>query len=122
MSNKGDDEKGSLGDSLKKLISVGVGAAFLTEEAIKNMVGDIPLSKDMVSGLLQQAKNSKEDFIKSIREEVVKSLKSVDPKALLHEVLEDYDLEVKAKVKFKKKEQADAKTNGPAESSESGGS
>lgn len=115
MSSKGDDEKGSLGDSLKKLISVGVGAAFLTEEAIKNMVGDIPLSKDMVSGLLQQAKNSKEEFIKSIREEVVKSLKSIDPKALLHEVLNEYDLEVKAKVKFKRKEAADQTTNSAEE-------
>lgn len=106
MIGKGDEEKSSLTDSLKKLISVGVGAAFLTEEAIKNLVGDIPLSKDMITGLLQQAKNSKEDFIKSIREEVVSSLKSVDPKALLHEVLKDYDLEVHAKVKFNRKEKS----------------
>ena len=98
-----DKDRSSLGDSLKKLISVGVGAAFLTEEAIKNLVGDIPLSKDVISGLLQQAKTSKEDFIKSIREEVLKNLKSIDPKALLHEVLEDYDISITAKVNFEKK-------------------
>lgn len=100
---KDEKEKSSLGDSLKKLISVGVGAAFLTEEAVKNLLGDIPLSKDIVTGLLNQAKSSKEEFIKSVREEVVKHLKSVDPKALLNEVLDDYELDINAKVTFKKK-------------------
>lgn len=99
-----DKEKQSIGDSLKKLISVGVGAAFLTEEAIKNLVGDLPLSKDIISGLLQQAKSSKEEFIKSVREEVVKNLRSIDPKALVREVLEDYDIKVTANINFEKKD------------------
>lgn len=116
--DRDDKEKTSIGDSLKKLISVGVGAAFLTEEAVKNLLGDIPLSKDIVTGLLQQAKNSKEEFIKSVREEVVKHLKSVDPKALLHEVLEDYDLEIEAKVKFKRKDDDPKSTQMSAADSE----
>ena len=107
------NEKLSIGDSLKKLISVGVGAAFLTEDAIKNVLGDIPLSKDIISGLLQQAKKSKEEFLKSMREELSKQLKTVDPKALMQEVLDDYEIHVDAKINFSKKEGSSGSSKSP---------
>ncbi|GAB4015356.1 MAG: hypothetical protein Fur0010_14290 [Bdellovibrio sp.] len=97
-------EKG-LADVLKKVASIGMGAAFLTEDAIKNMVGDIPLPKDILSGLLQNAKSAKEDLANALREEFRKYLSKVDPEKLTENILENYDIEVEAKLKFKKKNQ-----------------
>ena len=103
MTKEKDSKDNILGDALKKVISLGVGAAFLTEDVIKNAVADLPLSKDMVNGVLQNAKSAKEDFVKSIREELGQHLSKVDPKALIEEIIEDYDIEVNATFKFKKK-------------------
>jgi hypothetical protein len=100
--NKRDGES-VIGDVLKKVISVGVGAAFMTEDMVKNVLGDLPLPKDIVSGLVQNAKNSKEEFVTSMREEVGGYLKKIDMKKLIVELLENYDVEVNAKVKFNKK-------------------
>ncbi|MGB0453561.1 MAG: hypothetical protein ACPGJV_07580 [Bacteriovoracaceae bacterium] len=101
MSN--DKDKASWSETLKKIVSVGASAAFLTEDAIKNMLGDTPLSKDIISGFIQNAKNSKEEFLKSVKDEIVKNLKTVDPKRLMDDVLKDYEITINAKVSFEPK-------------------
>jgi hypothetical protein len=105
MSEKKDKkEDGSISDMIKKIASIGLGGAFLTEEAIRNLLGDVPLPKDIVSGLVQNAKGAKEDFAKSLREEFRKYLSHVDTKKLTDYVLQNYDVEVKASFSFKKKD------------------
>ena len=42
MTDKKVDDK-KLGDVLKKVASLGMGAAFMTEDAIKNIVADLPM-------------------------------------------------------------------------------
>lgn len=105
MSDKKDNEakEKGLADVLKKVASIGMGAAFLTEDAIKNMVSDLPLPKDILNGLLQNAKSAKEDLANAMREEFRKYLSKVDPEKLTENILENYDIEVEAKLKFKKK-------------------
>lgn len=100
---KGDKDVG-IADVIKKVVSIGVGAAFMTEDAVKSLLSDLPLPKDMISGLIQNAKSAKEDFSQSIREELKGHLSKVDPKALVSEIIENYDIEVTAKFKFAKKE------------------
>jgi polyhydroxyalkanoate synthesis regulator phasin len=103
MTNKKDS---GLSDVIKKVVSVGVGAAFMTEESVKNMLNDLPLPKDIVSGLLQNAKATKEEFITQVRDELSQQMSKVDPKHLLEEVLDNYDVEVEAKFRFKKKDES----------------
>ena len=103
--SKGKDKDTIIGDAVKKIVSLGVGAAFLTEDVIKGVVNDLPLSKDMINGLVQNAKSAKEDFIVSVREELANHLGKVDPKVLLEEILKDHDIEVQATFKFKRKEE-----------------
>ena len=102
------DKKTNKGVSeiIGKVISVGVGAAFMTEEYVKNVVGDLPLPKEMVTGLVTNAKTVKEDLIKNVRDELHNHLSKVDPKKLVEEVLENYDVEVNATFKFKKKKKS----------------
>ncbi|ATH07756.1 hypothetical protein BIY24_07290 [Halobacteriovorax marinus] len=106
MTNKNEKES-PLGDVIKKVVSIGVGAAFMTEDTVKNLLGDLPLPKDIVSGLVQNAKSAKEDFSNSVREEIAQHLSKVDPKKLVSEVLDGYDIEVNAKFSFKKKVKED---------------
>jgi polyhydroxyalkanoate synthesis regulator phasin len=103
MTTKKDKDSG-LGDVIKKVVSIGVGAAFMTEDTVKNLLGDLPLPKDIVNGLVTNAKSAKEDFANSVREEIGQHLSKVDPKRLMEDIIQDYDIEVNAKFSFKKKE------------------
>jgi len=104
MTSKKDKES-PLSDVIKKVVSIGVGAAFMTEDTVKNLLHDLPLPKDIVNGLINNAKTAKEDFSNSVREEVSQYLSKVDPKKLIEDVMEDYDVEVTAKFSFKKKKE-----------------
>lgn len=105
-SEKGDKDIG-IGDVVKKLISIGVGAAFMTEDAVRNIVSELPIPKDIVNGLLQNAKSAKQDFLKIIGEELKGHFNKLDPKTMVKEVLENYDLDIEAKIKFKRKDSSE---------------
>lgn len=96
-----------LGDIIKKVVSVGVGAAFMTEESVKKILEDLPLPKDIITGLVQNAKGAKEDFTSGIREEIRNYLSKVDASKIATDILDRYDVEVEAKFRFTKKKDAD---------------
>ena len=93
----------SLADILKKVVSIGIGAAFLTEDALKNLLKDVPVSKDIISGILQNAKNAKNDFTQGLRDEFKKYLSHIEIEKIVGFLMENYDMEVTAKFSFKKK-------------------
>lgn len=99
-----DDKK--LSDVVKKLFSAGVSAAFMTEEGIRNMVQDLPLPKEIIQGLVQNAKLTKDEFLVSAKKEIKSYLERLDLSKELDRVLENYDIEVNAKINFKKKSDA----------------
>lgn len=101
--SKESKKESPFGDIIKKVVSVGVGAAFMTEESVKKVLEDLPLPKDIVSGLVQNAKGAKEDFTKGIREELKNYLTKVDASKIVTDILDNYDVEVEAKFKFTKK-------------------
>ncbi|EPZ50767.1 hypothetical protein ABMA79_11515 [Halobacteriovorax sp. HFRX-2_2] len=104
-SKKTDKSDGILGDTIKKVVSIGIGAAFMTEESVKKVLEDLPLPKDIVSGLVTNAKKTKEDFVVSVREELRSYLKNVDPKTIVESILEDYEVTVSFKKKENKSEE-----------------
>lgn len=103
MSEK-DTKISSIEGIIKKVVSVGVGAAFMTEESVKKILEDLPLPKEILTGLVQNAKGAKEDFTNGIREELRNYLSKVDASKIATDILDRYDVEVEAKFKFKKKE------------------
>ena len=98
----GEKREKHLGDMFHRAISVGLGAAFITEEYIRGLLGDA-LPKETVTNLLRQAKEAKGDFLALLREELKRHLGKVDLKRPLEEILREHDLEVKATLRFKKK-------------------
>ena len=103
MSDKDKDKSSPIEGIIKKVVSVGVGAAFMTEESVKKILEDLPLPKEILSGLVQNAKGAKEDFTNGIREEIRNYLAKVDASKVATDILDRYDVEVEAKFKFKKK-------------------
>lgn len=107
--NQESEEKadGLFADVVKKALSVGIGAAFMTEDVVKKYINDLPIPKDMASGLLQQAKGAKEEFLQSIQEEVRKRFDKIDPKKLVDEIVKKYDIEVNATFRFKPRDSSE---------------
>jgi len=106
MTDKSEKKESPIEGIIKKVVSVGVGAAFMTEESVKKILEDLPLPKDIISGLVQNAKGAKEDFTNGIREELRNYLSKVDASKIANDILDRYDVEVEARFKFKKKNES----------------
>lgn len=89
MSEKEKDGKNKLGDILRGVVTTGAVAASLGGEAMK--------------GFVEDAKSAKTDILASLKNEVKHYLEKIDVRKEIDRVLEDYDMEVQAKVSFKKK-------------------
>lgn len=102
-----DDASGigaKAGDLLKKAITVGLGAAFLTEESIRALVGELKLPKELVANLLQQANSTRSEFLGKFSQEVLEKIQSkIDPVELVTEVLRKNDIELTVKIKVNPK-------------------
>lgn len=94
------DKKPKFSDILGKVVSTGMSAAFMTEDAVKSIIQDLPIPKELVGGLVQNAKNSKDEFISSVKTELRERLDKVDVSAEVDRIIEKYDIEVSAKIKL----------------------
>ena len=100
------DEKekdGKLGDLFKKVLTTGVTAAFMTEEGVRAVLKDLPLPKDMVGSLVENAKTTKTEFVASVKNELKTYLDKIDLTKEIEKIAEKYDFEVKATISLKKK-------------------
>ncbi|MBC7385978.1 MAG: hypothetical protein H7301_07445 [Cryobacterium sp.] len=98
------------GDLLKKAITVGIGAAFLTEESIRAVVGEMKLPKELVANLLSQANSTRSEFLGKFSHEVLERIQSrINPVDLITEVLRKNDFELTIKIKVKPKSEDKAK-------------
>ena len=100
-----DKDKKNITDIFKKVVNTGISAAFMTEDTVKNLIQDLPLPKEMAQGLLANAKQTKEEFVGSVKNELKTYLDKIDLSKEIDRVLEKYDVEVNAKIKFNKKNQ-----------------
>lgn len=100
-----DEKDGNvkISDILKKAVSTGIGAAFMTEDAVKNIIQDLPLPKDIINGLIENAKDTKSEFVGSVKNELKNYLNKVDLTKEIDKVLQKYDFEVNARISLKPK-------------------
>jgi hypothetical protein len=97
---KSDKENKNITDIFKKVVNTGISAAFMTEDAVKNIIQDLPLPKEIANGLVQNAKHTKDEFISSVKTELKEYLDKVDLSKEVDRIIEKYDIEVNAKVKL----------------------
>lgn len=98
-----EKERKNITDILRKVVSSGVSAAFMTEDAVKDLIHGLPLPKEMINGLLANAKSSRDEFIAGVKNELKSYLDRIDVSKEVDRILDNYDIEINAKVKFKKK-------------------
>ena len=102
------DEKENLqtkaAEMMKKVLTVGVSTLFLTEDALRALVSEMKLPKELLTGLLSGANKTKNEFLQSLSQEIMSRVKDkIDPSALVQEILAKNEIEFSIKVSFKPK-------------------
>ncbi|HEY8269892.1 MAG TPA: hypothetical protein VIG33_03325 [Pseudobdellovibrionaceae bacterium] len=99
-----EDGKSLLSDALKKVFTVGISAAFLTEESIRSYLGEMKLPKDVLHVLLQSASKSKDEITQRMSKEVVAMIQKIDLVKEFSKFTETHKFKITAEVEILKKE------------------
>jgi hypothetical protein len=104
-----EDLKEKAAEVVRKVLTVGIGAAFLTEESLRGLMADFKLPKELLGGILESANKTKNDFFQGLSREIVSRVSErIDPSALLKEVLEQHEIELNVKLNFRPKKKSKA--------------
>jgi hypothetical protein len=88
-------------DLVKKILTVGIGGIFLTEESVRALISEFKLPKEMLTGVLENASRTKNEFLTKLSQDVIEKLKDrVDPQMLIEDVLKKHEIELNVRVKF----------------------
>ena len=99
-----DDPKklsGLVPDIVRRAVLTGVGALFMTEEGIRNLVGEMKLPKDALAFLVAQADKTRSDVTRIVTQEVRRFLESETLSREIWKLLTSVTLEVNATVQLK---------------------
>jgi hypothetical protein len=101
------DEKfsptGAAADLVKKILTVGIGAVFLTPDAVKGLISEFKLPKELLNGVLESANKTKNEFFTRLSNDIMEKFsEKVDPKALMESLLHEHEIELKISFKRKK--------------------
>lgn len=102
-----ESEEGStlkIGDALKKILTAGIGAAFMTEESVRTYLSEIKLPKEVLNLLLQSAAKSKEELMTRVGNEVIKILSKIDFVKEASRFVEEHKFKISAEVEVVKKD------------------
>jgi hypothetical protein len=99
-----NDENQKTFDIFKKIISAGIGAAFMTEESIRSYLSELKLPKDVIGMLLQGAQKSKDDLMDRVGNEVIKIIQKIDFVSEASRFVEEHKFRITAEVDVVKKE------------------
>lgn len=99
-----NSENQKVSDLLKKLVSAGIGAAFMTEEHIRTYLSEIKLPKEMMNFLLQGASKSKEELMNRVGSEVIKIINRIDFVTEASRFVEEHKFKITAEIDVVKKQ------------------
>jgi hypothetical protein len=98
-----EDQAGSMSWA-KKLMTAGVGTFFLTEDALKTLVAEFKLPKEIVSSILDGAKNVRKEFMQNVISEMMAKVQDkVDPSVLIADFFKKNEVSFEIKIKVKEK-------------------
>src|SRR5438067_8056384 len=92
---------GLVPDIVRRAVLTGVGALFMTEEGIRNLVGEMKLPKDALAFLLSQADKTRTEVARVVTQEVRRFLESETLRREIWKVLTGVTLEVNATIQLK---------------------
>jgi len=92
---------GLVPDLVRRAVLTGVGALFMTEEGLRNLVGEMKLPKDALAFLLAQADKTRSGAVRVVTQEVRRCLESETLRREIWKVLTGVTLEVNATIQLK---------------------
>src|SRR4030081_2453418 len=101
---------GIVPDIVRRAVLTGVGALFMTEEGIRNLVGEMKLPKDALAFLVSQADRTRSEVTRVVSHEVRRFLESETLRREIWKLLTSVTLEVNAEVKLKRTGEPHIKT------------
>lgn len=100
-----EDLQAKAAELAKKLLTVGVGAIFLTEESLRGLVSELKVPTEMLKGFFESANRSKREFLQGISQDIVaRVMERIEPEALIRELLEKNKIHLKVEVSLSPKE------------------
>lgn len=98
------DIKGLLGDTVKKVFTAGVSAAFMSEEGIKSYLSELKLPKEALNMLIQGANKSKDEITQRVTKEVVGIIEKIDFVKEFSKFAETHKFKITAEIDIIKKD------------------
>ena len=99
-----DDIKGLFSETLKKVFTTGVSAAFMTEESIRSYLQEVKLPKEILNVIIQSANKSKDDITQKVSKEIVGIFSKIDWVSELSKFAENHKFKISAEIDIIKKE------------------
>lgn len=97
------ESRSLLAETLRKVVSVGLGAAFMTEEHIRTYLSELKLPKEVLQTLLAGANKSKEELVSRVSQEMVKILSKIDFVKEASRFVEEHKFRIQADIEVIKK-------------------
>src|SRR5438105_3937686 len=100
---------GIVPDIVRRAVLTGVGALFMTEEGIRNLVGDMKMPKDAIAFLMGQADKTRSEVARVVTQEVRRFLESDTLRREIWKMISSVTLEVNASIRLKPSGEPQAK-------------
>ena len=94
-------------DVIKKLLLVSIGGIMLTEEAIRKILSDLNLSKEIASMIIQQSNKAKDEVFRMVQSEFRSLVKKVNIENEIKKVLQNTTVRVQLEIDFESKKSGD---------------
>ncbi len=99
-----EDLQSKAAELMKKVLTVGVGAIFLTEESLRGLVSEFKLPKELLTAILESANKTKSEFLRTMSNEMIaRVMEKVNVAELLQEMITQNEIHLEVTVKFKPK-------------------
>lgn len=91
-------------EMVKKVMSISLGAAFMTEESIRGYLGEIKLPKEVMQSLMQGAAKSKDELMNRVGNETIKIISKIDFVKEASRFVEEHKFKITAEIDVVKKD------------------
>ncbi|MBN8538521.1 MAG: hypothetical protein J0M15_15835 [Deltaproteobacteria bacterium] len=104
------EAKSLIGETLKKVFTTGVSAAFMTEESIRSYLQELKLPKEILNILIQSANKSKDELTQRVSKEISQIFNKIDWVSEMAKFAESHKFKISAEIDIVKKENKTSET------------
>ena len=98
-----EESQPKLTDALRKILTTGVTAAFMSEEGIRAALSDMKMPKEILAAVLQSAAKTKEDIAGKVTTEMINIIRKIDFVQEMSRFAEDHTFKISAEIEVVKK-------------------